>query len=99
MESSGALSLLLPPSGIPLYHREGGVKLRWAVSQSGNVDDRGLGIGAFKSDSYHSERMFFDHVESYRRDSGGRWKVGQNSVHIKTELMDRLSDSHRSTHI
>ena len=38
----GALSLLLPPSGIPLYDREGGVKLRWAVSQSGNVDDRGL---------------------------------------------------------
>ena len=59
------------------------------VSQSGNVDDRDLGISAFKGHSYHPERMLLDHEPSYRRDSGGGFKVGQNPVDIKHELTKR----------
>jgi hypothetical protein len=57
---------------------------RWAVSQRGNVDDRDLGISAFKSYSYHP--LVLSHVESYRKDSGGVFKVGCNAVDIKHEL-------------
>lgn len=50
------------------------------------MNDRDLGISAFKSYSYHPERMEPDHEQSYRRDSGGGFKVGQTSVDIKHEL-------------
>ena len=78
--------------------RESGVGYRWAVSQRGNVNDRDLGISAFKSYSYHRERMEPDHEQSYRRDSGGGFKVGQTPADIKHELTDRylstLTDQH-----
>jgi hypothetical protein len=58
------------------------------VSQRGNVNDRDLGISAFKSYSYHP--LVLDHVESYRKDSGGGLKVGQDPIDIKHELTNSL---------